>query len=114
MPKQDSKIVHRCEGMVTSRTLSYSKCRNIGTICEGGSHYCKIHAPSLVKAKREKRSKEINEQIRCQIEARKERNKRESAMQRACEGISTEQLENIKIKDLLDELAAWRLGIRKT
>lgn len=36
-------------------------CGKGASIVEGGKHYCKMHAPSLVKARRDKRTKEYTD-----------------------------------------------------
>ena len=57
MAKQP-KEKHVCQGLISSGGgwgHSYHKCGKVASVEEDGKWYCKVHAPSLKKARRDKR-----------------------------------------------------------
>lgn len=75
------------------------QCPNKAVIESDGKPYCKIHDPEYEKAK--KKAQEKKWDIQMKIDDEKWR--RKSAIEKACEGVPTEVLEKIKVKDLLKE-----------
>jgi hypothetical protein len=93
----DDKI--RCEAQVFKDFHTY-QCSN-GAKVQGddGKFYCGIHDPAKVEAKRKARDEKWERERQ---EWLKE-NRRQRAMEKACEGVPTEILAEIKVKDLLEK-----------
>lgn len=73
------------------------QCSNKGVIERNGKLYCTIHDPVRVDKQDKERQKKWDEIIK----QRQAQWRRDRAMQLACEGVPTEVLEKIKVKDLL-------------
>ncbi len=67
-----------------------------------GKWYCKIHDPDYVKKKGDARKAKWDEENRKSNESCR----RKSAVEKACEGVPTEVLETLKLKELLNQLSA--------
>jgi hypothetical protein len=53
----------RCEG----RKRNGNVCRARASLHEGGGHFCKVHAPSVVKKRRDEKAKRITERTDARI-----------------------------------------------
>ncbi len=73
------------------------QCSFNGVVVREGKWYCKIHDPVRVAEKDKERRKKWD----AQSAANEEKWRREAAIKLACEGVSTEVLEKIKVRDLL-------------
>jgi len=67
-------------------------------IMRNGKSYCRIHDPVREEAKRQERQKKWDKENK----KSREDSLRFFAMSKACQGVSTEDLETIKVKDLLE------------
>jgi ferric-dicitrate binding protein FerR (iron transport regulator) len=75
-------------------------CTKPAIIERNGKWYCKIHDPEYVDAK----NKEKHERWNAEAEAQREVWRRENAIRKACEGVDTDTLEKISVKELLEKI----------
>ena len=89
-----------CKHIFTGERWDFSghQCSRKGIIEKDGKLYCKIHDPEA----EQKRRKEQQEKWDAERKVENAKRRRKSAIEKACEGVPTEVLEQIKVRDLLN------------
>jgi len=75
----------------------YNQCSRKGVIEREGRWYCKQHDPVAVEKRREKEQDKFD----AKMKVRMEEQRRAAAIKKACDGVSTEELETLSVKELL-------------
>ena len=86
-----------CYRIFGSDRWTRHSCKRNGSVQRNGRYYCKTHDPVRVVEKHRKREEKWN----AEYITLKEKSERIRVMLIACEGVSTEILKTIKVKDLL-------------